>query len=126
MWLRMQCMQKQIQTVARAFVITFLVGAYLSTWSAALIHSLVVPALGSGPASVSTSHQPSKEKPQVSFTQRRHMPLVKSISLVAPPPSTVEYPRVLPWFGGIADLCGTSLSSDPSLSPHSGRAPPAC
>jgi len=117
---------RTIRKTVQSMIVVLLVGAYLSTWSAALIHSLVVPALSAGPASVSTSQQSSKERPQVSFAQRRHMPLVKTISLVAPLPSTAEYPRVLLWFGGIADLYGISLPSGPSLSPGSGRAPPAC
>ena len=107
-------------------IVAFLGGAYLSTWSAALIHSLVVPALSASPASVSTSQGSSKEKPQVSFVQGRHMPLVKSISLVAPPPKDADFPRVLPWAAGIAPCNLVSLPPNPLVPTHSGRAPPAC
>jgi len=115
-----------IRKTVISMVVVVLVGAYLSTWSAALIHSLVLPVLGSGPASVSTSKESSSTNPQVIFIQRRHMPPVKSISLVASPPRTVEYRKVLLWSGCMADLYGNPLPSDPSLLPRSGRAPPAC
>ena len=107
-------------------MVSLLVGAYLSTWSAALIHSLAVPALGSGPESVSTSRQPSKEKPQLSFAPRRHMPLVKSISLVAPPPANAEPSHVLGGAAGITSWNFLSLPPNPLLPNHSNRAPPAC
>lgn len=118
-----------MQTISKTVLSTvavLLVGAYLSTWSAALIHSLMVTALGSGPASISTSQDSPNKKPQITFTQRRHTPLVKSISLVAPPPSSVEYPRVLHLMLGIVEPYKTSLPSDPSLSPLFGRSPPLC
>jgi hypothetical protein len=107
-------------------VISLLVGAYLSTWSAALLQTIVFPAIGSGPEKVSASRGPSKEKPQVSFFQRRHTPLVKTLSLVAPPPVNTWYPGKVTWAQRFHAHLHTVLSSTPEYSPHIGRAPPGC
>jgi len=96
-----------------------LVGAYLSTWSAALIHSLVFPALGAG-RNVHSITDTLEGQTQVSFAQRRHTPLTKSISVVAPPPSTAEYHGLIHRI--VAQLpFAQYLPPQPSLSPHAGR-----
>jgi hypothetical protein len=107
-------------------VISLLVGAYLSTWSAALLQAIVFPAIGSGPEKISTSRGPSKEKPQASFFQRRHTPLVKTLSLLAPPSVVTWYPGKITWVRRIHVHVHTALPSTPEHPPHIGRAPPGC
>jgi hypothetical protein len=107
-------------------VISLLVGAYLSTWSAGLLQTIVFPAIGSGPEKVSASRGPSGEKPQVGFFQRRHTPLVKTLSLVAPPPVHTWSPGILTWGQSLHVHLHTTLFSTPDYSPHIGRAPPGC
>jgi hypothetical protein len=107
-------------------IVVFLVTAYLSTWSASLIHSLLLPALGSGPASISASNGPTKERPQITFAQRRHTPPVKSVSPEAPPPTPLAFSRILEWTAGIAPRPGVTLPLDPLVLTHPGRAPPTC
>lgn len=119
-------MQEQILPVKRTLIIAVLVCAYLSTWSAALVHSLVFPAMGVGPASVSASQVPKKDGPQFNFPQRGHLPLAKSISLVAPVPTNPEFPRLLMWVKWITPRNPISLPPPPLVLAHSGRAPPAC
>jgi hypothetical protein len=119
-------MQQQIQTVKRSVIIAVLVSAYLSTWSAALVHSLVFPALGVGPASVSASRVPKKEGPQICFPQRRHLPPEKSISLVAPTPTDTNLLHVPAWAGWVSPCSPGPLPPTPLVGTHSGRAPPAC
>jgi hypothetical protein len=107
-------------------VISLLVGAYLSTWSAALLQTIVFPAIGSGPAKISASRGPSAEKPQISFSQRRHTPLVKTLSLVAPPADDTWYPAKVTWVQRFQVQDHTVLPSTPEYSHYIGRAPPSC
>ena len=107
-------------------VVSLLVGAYLSTWSAALLQTIVFPALGSGPEKISAFHGPGAENPQVSMGQRRHTPLVKTLSLVAPPAVDTWYPAKVAWVQRIHVHVHNALPSSPGYSPHIGRAPPIC
>lgn len=119
---------RSIRTTIQSTVVAFLVGAYLSTWSAALVHSLVFPALGVGPPSVSDCQRPTKERLQIGFPGRHHMPLAdaNSISIAAPPPTDAEPSDERTWEQSIFCYLTVILPSSPLVSPHSGRAPPAC
>jgi hypothetical protein len=107
-------------------VISLLVGAYLSTWSAALLQTIAFPAIGSGPAKISTSRAPGAERPQVGVSQRRHTTLVKTLSLVAPPGVDAWYPAKITWVRRTHVRVPTVLPSTPEYSLHIGRAPPGC
>jgi hypothetical protein len=114
------------RTTLRSVTIALLVGAYLSAWSAVLVQTLILPALGSGPSSVSSPDHPTKERPAIVLTQQRHMPLVKLLTIESPPPAPLDYPRPFPWAGSVLTPGAASLLAPPLLAPHPGRAPPFC
>jgi hypothetical protein len=109
---------------AHISLVALLVGAYLSTWSAALLQTIVFPAIGPGPEKVSSSDSHGEEKPRVGLFQRRHTPLVKTLSPMAPPPAENWYPGRVTWVQRIHVHHSVTLTYAPEYSPHIGRAPP--
>lgn len=61
-----------------AFVVLSCV--YLAASLAGLIGTMSFPVVSSGPQSVASATAGTKEKPKVFWTQRRHIPLVKTVS----------------------------------------------
>jgi hypothetical protein len=65
---------------------------YLAVSLAGLLGTMSSPAISSGPQAVASAAASTKEKPRVVWTQRRHIPLVKTSTVPVETACTVEFP----------------------------------
>jgi hypothetical protein len=110
--------------MARTRIVLVLLGiAYVATTFGSAL-SVVMPALGSGPAGVRTAVPLPRETPKPTIAPRRHLPLVKLITADQFTPPVHETPPAPEYRSPRWDLNPASpLESNPHL-PSSPRAPP--
>jgi hypothetical protein len=108
----------------RTRIITVLLGvAYLgANFSGAL--SVVMPALGSGPAEVRTAVPLPREAPKPTIAPRRHLPLVKLITADQLTPSAQKTPPAPEGRSSLDDGSPTIPPPSDPLRFSSPRAPP--
>ena len=115
-----------MRTRTHTALIGLLIAAYLATWSAAVLQAIAFPVCGAGPAKIAASGRPTGEKPRVSIVQRRHMPLVKVVTIPALLPSDDRFQSTRPWCYGNVRIHQDALSSPPDHAVARDRAPPSC
>jgi hypothetical protein len=76
----------------RHISIGLLCAIYLLVCCAGLQGTLQVPAISCGPQSLTGASAGSKERPRIVWVQRRHIPLVKSVSAPGETACTDEFP----------------------------------
>ncbi|HET6271774.1 MAG TPA: hypothetical protein VFG32_02210 [Bacteroidota bacterium] len=65
---------------------------YLAVSLAGLLGTMNLPAISSGPQGFASATASTKEKPKVVWTQRRHIPLVKTFTVPVETACTIEFP----------------------------------
>jgi hypothetical protein len=123
------CTDGAIRWLLRALVdVTFLffICVYLATWTALLVHSIVLAPLGTRPVSVSASPLHSKAPHQTTVIHRRHTRPVKTVSLLEIVLPAAGVPPGYPVPCDVVEVSGSQLPSDLFLTSHSPRAPPLC
>lgn len=113
-----------MRRVTNTISISFFCLVYLAVSLAGLIGAMQLPAISSGPQTVTTGHPLPKEKPKIVWTQRRHTPAAKHVS---PSPAVgikQQYPKQNYHCTALPDLVRLPPFSVFRSSGFSPRAPP--